>query len=139
MDIKSKRRQFNALLAVGHMLEAKEHILSGYGVTSTMELTEKQLDELIISVQKLVNRKHEDADKETRSWRHKCLRLVKECGINTNDWNAVNDFLLQPRICGRHLYDLSVEDLQVLHRKLHNVRNNKIKKQQENDRLATMN
>jgi hypothetical protein len=139
MDTKQKRRKFNALLAVGQMMNAKEHILSGYGVESTMDLSDVQLDDVIRRVEDLLNKKSQEADKLTREWRHKCLRLIKECGIDTNNWSAVNAFMLNPRICGKHLYELNTDELQVLHRKLHNVRDNKLKKQQDIQRLATQN
>ncbi|HLO59020.1 MAG TPA: hypothetical protein VK172_14915 [Lentimicrobium sp.] len=131
MELKQKRRRFNALLAAGQMMDAKEHILSGYGVSSTLDLTEPELDGLISRVEKLLAQKKDDTDKAIREWRHKCLRKMNECGINTNDWNAVNAFMLNKRICGKHLYELDLKELQVLHRKLHNVRDNIIAKRQE--------
>lgn len=139
MDIKQKRQRFNALLAVGQMMSAKEYILDGYGVRSTTELTPDQLDDAICRVEKLVDQKNQQVNADVRLWRHRCLRLINACGIDTNNWDAVNEFMLNPRIAGKHLYELNVMDLQVLHRKLHNVLQNKRTKQQETEHLALRN
>lgn len=132
MELKQKRRRFNALLAAGKLMAAKEDILSGYGVSSTMDLTDSQLDEVIKRVEQLIGKQKQDTDLITRQWRHKCLRLINKCGVDTNDWNAVNAFMMNPRICGKHIYELDVCELQTLHRKLHNVRSNMIQKEQDN-------
>lgn len=139
MDLKLKRRKFNALLAVNQLMDAKGHILSAYGVESTLDLSELQLDDVIIRVEKMAHEKHRAANALTREWRHKCLKIMRECGVDTDNWSAVNEFMLNPRICGKHMYELSNADLQVLHRKLHNVRDNRVKKQIENERLAKSN
>ncbi len=139
MDIKQKRQRFNALLAAGMMMPAKKDILSGYGVESTKELTEIQLDDVIRRVTAIINQRKVDTDRTTREWRHKCLRMVKECGVDTQDWNGVNAFLMDKRICGKHLYELTIDELMTLHRKLHNVRDNKLAKQHEVKRLTISN
>jgi hypothetical protein len=121
------------------MTDAKPHILGGMGVQSTLQLSEKQLDDVIKRVEDLVNRKQTDADRHTREWRHKCLRMVQACGIDTRDWNNVNAFLLDKRIAGKHLYEMDIQELIVLHKKLHNVRDNFAKKDLEEKRLTTLN
>jgi len=139
MDIKQKRRKFNALLAVAHMMEAKKWMLAYYGVDSTTELSEKQLDELIAKAQDLVNKSKEEQDFKMRKWRHRCLRMMAACGVDTQDWNAVNAFMMDPRICGRHLYELNVPELMTLHRKLHNVRDRKAAKKHDIKWIAIQN
>lgn len=139
MDIKQKRQKFNILLHYGHMRDAKEHILGSYGVTSTTQLTEKQLDEVILRVQHIVDEKQEAKDLQIREWRHKCLKMIRECGVDTSDWNAVNAFMLDKRIAGKHLYELSLAELAILHKKLHNVKANIDKKCTEINRLQTQN
>jgi uncharacterized protein YecA (UPF0149 family) len=127
--IKRKRQRFNALLYYAKMREAKEGLLAGYNAESTSELTEQQLDELIERVQAIIDEKGADADKIVRQWRHKCLRMIAECKVNTQDWNAVNAFMMDPRIAGKLIPELSLNELQALHRKLHNVRDEIIKKE----------
>ncbi len=139
MDIRLKRQKLNALLAYGQMIDAKPHILESYGVSSTLDLSENELDELIIKVRQIIDSKNKHTSIEIRQWRHKCLCMIKECGIDTNNWNAVNEFMLDKRIAGKHLYELSSGELQSLHRKLHNVRDNKLKKAEEISRLTKAN
>lgn len=137
--IKKKRKLFHALLAKNKLLSAKEHILYGEGVESVTELSEKQLDSLIEWAGEILNQKQEDASKEIRSWRHKCLRMMRECGIETQDWNNVNAFLLDKRVAGKHLYKMSIDELKKLHRKLHNIATNKEARIQEERGQAFLN
>jgi len=124
--MKAKRRRFHALLHVTLMADVKESILESYGVTSTMDMSEDDLDVIIAWLEDLLVKKKQEAPKDIRELRHKCLRMMSECGIDTKDWNAVNRFMMNPRIAGKHLYEIeSVSELQNLHRKLHNVRDRK--------------
>ncbi len=125
MTKSQKIRRFHALLAKTKMMYAKPAMLAGQGVESTKDLTSEQLDTLIDYLLDLVIGKNKDADKEVRTWRHKVLRMVAECGVNTNDWNEVNAFLLDKRVAGKHLYEITdIEELKKLHRKLFNISSN---------------
>ena len=137
--IKQKRRLFNTLLAKTHQMSAKQYILEGQGVNSTTELSEKQLDWLIDWASDILANKRTDADRDVREWRHKCLRMIALCGVDTQDWNKVNAFMLNKRICGKHLYELTTEELMTLHRKLHNVAANIDKKVTMERRQAYLN
>lgn len=102
------------------MLKAKQHILSNYGVESTMDLSELELDDAIERLQIIESQKKNTADYEVRKWRHKCLRAMSRF-IDTQDWGNVNSFMLNKRVAGKHLYELSAEELQVLHRKINKI------------------
>lgn len=130
--IKNKRRRFNALLHVTMMAHAKPYILDSYGVESTTELHESDLDNEIRILENQLRQKKEDADKDVRTWRHKCLRVIGSCDIDTQDWNNVNEFLMQPRLGGKVLYDYdTVEELKNLHRKLNAIADNKAVKRDQ--------
>ncbi|NJM14044.1 MAG: hypothetical protein HC896_00425 [Bacteroidales bacterium] len=131
MEIKQKRQRFNALLAKGKLVHAKAAILDSYGVDSTMKLSDVQLEDAINRVELMIKRSLIDAEKPVRAWRHKCLRVIRECEVDTNDWQAVNAFMMDKRVAGKPLYELTIDELPVLHRKLHNIRDNKREKQQE--------
>ncbi len=120
--LKQKRRVFHALLAKNMMLEAKGYMLESYGVHSSLELGECALDELISRLRRILGEKEADTDKEVRRLRHKCLRIMTEIGIDTQDWERVNKFMLNPRVAGRHLYDLNEDDLRQLRLKLYAIR-----------------
>ena len=124
--IKNKRRRFNALLHVTKMAHVKMHILNGYGVESTTELHESDLDNEIRNLESQLQQQKEDAPKEIRRWRHKCLRIIGSCDVDTADWNDVNAFLMQPRLGNRVLYDYkTVDELKKLHRQLNAIADNK--------------
>ena len=135
--MKNKRRTVGYIMANAHLTQAKASILDGYGVERIRDLSEDYLDHLIGRLRKL--QPGQDAAKNIREWRHKCLRMMTECGIDTQNWNEVNSFMLNKKICGKHLYELNVSELSCLHRKLHNVRDNKQKKAAEFQRLSLNN
>lgn len=99
----SKKRQFyhQLLLRLGEA-KYKEVITEGsFGVESTTELTEAQLDSLISNAQLRINEKcvnvRPTADKpvndaEIRRLRNKCLIALSERGIRpqSKDWSPIN-------------------------------------------------
>jgi len=135
----NKIKTFHVLLYGTKMLGAKQDLLAPYGVDSTKQLTESELDELISYLQTLKQDESLIRNKELRTWRHKVLRQIHACGINTQDWNEVNRFMVQPRIAGKHMYECSLEELKVIHRKLHNVATNVTKKQNRLKDLTMLN
>lgn len=120
--LKQKRRVFHALLAKNMMLSAKSYMLESYGVRSSLELGESALDELIGRLRKIMGEKEADTDKEVRRLRHKCLRIMGEIGVDTQDWENVNKFVLNPRVAGKHLYDMDENELRALRLKLYAIR-----------------
>jgi hypothetical protein len=139
MSKKSKIIVFHTLLYRTYMMAFKKDMLKSYGVKSTKDLTEYQLDELIVTLQDLEKSKRKPETEETKAWRHKVLRVIAQCGINTQDWNEVNAFVCQPRIAGKHLYKCTIDELKTLHRKLHNVAKEKEKQNQKLRMQAMMN
>lgn len=121
-NLKQKRRAFHALLAKNMMLEAKGYMLESYGVHSSLELGESALDELISRLRRILGEKETDINKNVRQLRHKCLRIMSEIGINTQDWEQVNKFMLNPRVAGKHLYALDENGLRALRLKLYAIR-----------------
>ena len=56
---------------------------------------------------------------ELRRWRSSALLRIGRLGISTIDnWEEVNAFVSSPKIAGKVFYDLSVEELRTLVRKL---------------------
>lgn len=121
MNKSDKIKWFHVLLYRTHMMRNKPDMLAAYGVESSKHLTDDALDELIAYLVDLEGKKKENTAIELRTWRHKVLRMVAACGIDTQDWNKVNAFVCQPRIAGKHLYECKIDELKSLHRKLHNV------------------
>lgn len=47
-----------------------------------------------------------------------CLKLMQQAGIDTTDWQRINDFCRHPRIAGKAFARLSLSDLDSLQTKL---------------------
>jgi hypothetical protein len=98
----------------------RESILEGYGVTSTADLNVAQLDELI---RQYSAEYHKPASEDTRNLRSSILTLLTRLGVynTSDDWAAVNQFLMDKRIAGKLMYQCTDDELRILKRKLHNI------------------
>jgi hypothetical protein len=116
--ISAKRVLVHRLLYKIGAMECKADILAGYGVKSTTELTERQLDELIGNLNNGL--RQEDHSAAIRRWRSNALTLMNKCGVyvTNDDWSNVNHFMKDPRICGKMLNECSIYELQELCKKL---------------------
>jgi len=119
MDTKQKIRVFHALLAKCGALENKRAIIAAYGVESTKDLNPAQLDELIKRFGEIANSRNYTPN-IIRQWRSYVLNELNKCGIYTDnsDWSRVNAFLMNKRIAGKMLYELNIDELKALHKKL---------------------
>jgi len=136
MDIKEKRIIVHRLLWKLGAVENKADLLEAYGAKSTTELTDKQIDDLIYRL-KLGLLSRTEAPKELRTWRSNALTLLNKCGVyaTNSDWSSVNRFMLDKRICGKLLYELTVDELKVLSRKLRSI----AEKKETNDKHTMLN
>lgn len=55
---------------------------------------------------------------ELRKERSATLKLMQKAGIDTSDWNRVNDFCRDPRIAGKEFARLTTDELSQLRRKI---------------------
>ena len=111
------------------LMDNKADFLSSYGVESTLELLEEELDELIYRL-KQIGLARSEPTPMTRQWRSKILTVLTDMGIynGAGSWQIVNTFLLDNRIAGKLLYELTVPEMKVLHRKLHSIKNKQNKR-----------
>lgn len=123
--MKQKIRKFNAQLTGLGLQHTKEDILSGYGVESTLELSEAQLDELIERLSKMQTDKTKTPEPIRRK-RSVVLDLLTQMGIynpeSATRWKRVNEYLLNPRIAGKLMYEMNEEELDKLARKLRAIK-----------------
>jgi len=120
MSIRAKRiQQFHAIMSHMGIMDSKATMLGAYGVEHTTDLTDEQLDELVSRLVHMMNNRYSN-NEELKKWRSNVLTMLNKYGIYTtnNDWSKVNTFLLDERISGKMLYELSVSELIALHRKL---------------------
>ncbi|HSW62371.1 MAG TPA: hypothetical protein VLH56_03495 [Dissulfurispiraceae bacterium] len=118
--MKRKIQVFHALLAHMGLMRSKYDLLAGYGVESTTMLTEGELDDLIGRLRGMQKESDQVADERMRKLRSQVLTDLNKIGIYTHngDWGRVNNYLKQPKICGKLLYECDEDELKRLHRKL---------------------
>ncbi len=76
---------------------------------------------------------------ETKRLRSSILLRLQRYGIDTTNWVNVNKFLEQPRICGKRLYELTIEEMSELIPKLESILDKqKVKKENERN-MSTLN
>jgi len=114
---RQKVKRLRALWITQGVDNYREAILEPYGVTSTADLTNDQLDDLITIY---TADAHKPVSDETRKLRSQVLTLLQKLGIyaTNDDWHSVNRYLMNPRIAGKLLYQMNDNELQALTRKL---------------------
>lgn len=127
---KQQIRVFHGLLRDLNIAGQKENILSGYGVESSKDLLYTQMEQIITGLKDLRAKKYEPAP-ATRRLRSKVLDLLTKLDVykDNRDWKRVNEYLMQPRIAGKLMYDMNDDELKALIRKLtaiHSKREQKI-------------
>ena len=124
MSKTKKIARFHVLLSNLKIREQKLAILHGFGVDSTKELTEAQLDQVIERLVSIEAGKKKDHPANIRKLRSQVLNHLTKLGIyqDDNDWSKVNAFLMQSRVAGKLLYEMSEEELRALVRKLYAMR-----------------
>ena len=144
MNSDSKKRKiktFHALLARLRLMSYKEDMLAGYGVESTTELDEWELDELINRLRHQEQQLHHKHDAEIRGLRSVALTIMQRMGIyrHNGDWGAVNSFLLNPRVAGKLLFELRADELRELNKKLRSIERKKALQKEKIDHYALNN
>lgn len=138
-DMKSaKIRQLRALWIKQNIDQYRDSILEPYGVTSTADLTEKQLDELIL---RFSHNKNHIADDDVRQERSVVLKLLTQMNIYKNDsnWDRVNAFLMDNRIAGKLLYEMNLEELKQLAIKLRSIKSKMDKDNEYLTKISNLN
>lgn len=122
-SVKNYRRFYAAFKKVPHYgdeEEQKESLVSTYtkGRTSHLrEMTTREYTDMCKALENMCG--YGDQRKRHRSI---CLYLMQELGVNTGDWQRINDFCSHPRICGKVFAQLDIPDLEALERKLRAIK-----------------
>ena len=70
-----------------------------------------------------------------RRKRSPVLHLMQKMGIDTSDWDRVNNYCLHPRIAGKEFRKLTTDELDVLAIKLRMIRRKDMEKDSSNKLL----
>ena len=104
----------------------KETLVEQYTHGRTVHLRETSIEEYNMMCNDMervtgYDERREAIRKELRRKRSLCLKLMQKLGIDTTDWQRINDFCRHPRIAGKVFARLNVTDLDVLQTKLRGI------------------
>lgn len=86
--------------------------------THLTEMTNPEYNEMIAALEESMAPSRE----ELRRWRSSALLRIGRLGISTIDnWEEVNAFVSSPKIAGKVFYELTVNELKTLVRKLESI------------------
>jgi hypothetical protein len=127
--------------------ELKEQLVWQYSNMLTTSLKEfarqnptaykRMIAEMQVLAEKANPRRYRD--RETKRLRSAILHRMQKYGIDTTSWAVVNKFLEQPRIAGKRLYDLSIDEMTGLIPKLDSMLHKQMLKREKERELATNN
>lgn len=103
-------------LSDGDREELKETLVSSFTngrTTSLREMTKTEYNAMCASLEERTGWKA-----SLKKKRSLCLKLMQKAGIDTTDWQRINDFCRNPKIAGREFALLGLKDLDALQVKL---------------------
>ncbi len=118
MSVQNYHRFYASLnrLPGGNTEDMKETLVSSFTdgrTTSLKEMTQKEYNAMCASLEERTGWKE-----QLKKKRSLCLKLMQKAGIDTTDWQRINDFCRNPKIAGREFAQLGVKDLDALQVKL---------------------
>lgn len=113
---------FNRLPYKGDRDEFKKSVVLQYTQNRTDHLhnmTEREYNDCCAGLEKMLAPDARDVFiRERKKWRSSALHQLQLYGVDTTDWNKVNEFCKQPRIAGKEFKDLDCEELEALTKKM---------------------
>lgn len=90
---------------------------------SLQKMTEKEYEKMCHELGRMYG-----TDEAYRKLKGACLRLIRQLGKDTTDWDEVDRYCLDPRIAGKRFREHSYNELVQLHRKLRAINHKEDKK-----------
>ena len=75
----------------------------------------------------------------TKQYRSSILKRLQKHGIDTTDWDRVNNFMEQPRIAGKRLYEMTDQEMIDFIPKMESILKKDKQREQSIERLTLMN
>lgn len=113
-------KPFYALLKLHPHVDKEELVLqfTDGRTTHLREMTDWEYMQMIGALEEA----SESSRTELKRWRSSALLRIGRLGINTIDnWDGINAFVSSKKIAGKPFYELRVQDLQQLVRKLESI------------------
>ena len=106
----------NALHREGDKEDLKATLVDSFTDGRTIHLREMSVKEYNAMCTSL--EEQNGYKEELRKKRSICLKLLGEAGVDTKDWQHINDFCMHPRIAGKVFARLKTSELDALQLKL---------------------
>lgn len=112
---------FNRLPSTGDREELKRTIVRQYTwnrTDSLREMTPREYEDCCRALERLTGQDYDLIRQELRRHRSVCLKLMQQMGVDTTDWERVNEICRHPRLAGKNFRELDTEELDTLAVKL---------------------
>lgn len=110
LPYKGDREEFKKIVVLQYTWNRTEHL---------HEMTEREYNDCCAALEKMLAPDARDVFiRERKKWRSSALHQLQLYGVDTTDWNKVNEFCKQPRIAGKEFRDLDCEELEALTKKM---------------------
>lgn len=143
MDRKKQYGIIYGLLHKSQMREHKDALLEGYGVESLTDMTDKQLTDLVERLGDMVSSKAAKVSDKTRKLRSNVLIAASEyfgrAIIDAASWAAFNTLMMDKRIAGKMLVEMTDEELKTVNNKIRNAAKKKETTKAVENRFAVLN
>ena len=116
---------FRRLPCTGDREELKRAVVRQYTwnrTDSLREMTAREYEDCCQALERLTGQAYDVLRAELRRRRSACLRLMQQMGVDTTDWERVNDLCRHPRLAGKNFRELDTEELDALAVKLRVIR-----------------
>lgn len=117
-DIFAMMKALDSPLSNDELKDTLVESISEGRTKSLRELSEEELQSLRDTLQEQTLSKPRVGDKSRKRKRSAVLKLLMDYGIDTQDWDAVNDFVENPRIAGKPFARLTNQELEKLKMKM---------------------
>lgn len=124
-------------------LEAdKESIYSGYGVSSSKDMTLEELKELVTTLEKRADQPQQEEDEDRRKLISRCLTIITSpgwIGYPSDQWDEINNLVKSRSIgMGKMLYQMSSVELKACRERLIMAHTNKLRYKNRHEYFANL-
>ena len=108
---------FRRLPCTGDREELKRAVVrqdTWYRTDSLREMTIREYEDCCQALERLTGQPYDVIRAELRRRRSACLKLMQQMGVDTTDWERVNQLCRHPRLMGKNFRELDTEELDAL-------------------------
>lgn len=110
---------------------------SGMRTESLRKMKTAEYNAMVVHMAGIVEQKPDE--RVVKKLRSAILKRLQKYGVDTTSWARVNKFLVDSRVAGKVLYDMSVDDMQRLIPRLEQILRKDQAQRNETNRLTLLN